>query len=163
MKTIYLIGFMGSGKSTIGQAYAEKNKKTYIDTDSFIETFHQKRISDIFKESGESTFRAFETEALKRVSAYEVVSTGGGIVENIENLQFMGKSGIIVYLHASFKEISIRLANDQTRPLWNSNIEGKIDLYDRRISLYQNHADYIIDTDQKAVDEIIAEIEEFRE
>lgn len=159
MKTIYFIGFMGSGKSTIGQAYADRYDKTYVDTDSFIEAFHEQKISDIFKHSGESTFRIFESEALEKVSNFEVVSTGGGIVENLKNLHMMQKNGIIIYLHASFDEIAVRLSSDQTRPLWNNNVEEKNALYNRRIALYREHADYIVDTDQKTVDDIVQEIE----
>src|SRR5690625_4351172 len=93
MKTIYLIGFMGSGKSTVGIALADKLEKTYVDTDQFIVDTHQQQIADIFQEFGENTFRNYETNALKEVSTYEVVSTGGGIVEKNENLQTMQKNG----------------------------------------------------------------------
>src|SRR5690625_6657369 len=79
MKTIYLIGFMGSGKSTVGIALADKLEKTYVDTDQFIVDTHQQQIADIFQKFGENTFRNYETNALKEVSTYEVVSTGGGI------------------------------------------------------------------------------------
>lgn len=161
MKTIYFIGFMGSGKSTIGQEYADKYNKTYVDTDAFIEEFQQRKISDIFKKSGESTFRIFETEALQEVSNFEVVSTGGGIIENIKNVHMMQENGIIIYLHASFDEIATRLESDQTRPLWDNNIEEKSNLYHRRIPLYRECADYIVDTDQKTVDEIVQEIENY--
>lgn len=149
---------MGSGKSTIGKEYAKKFEKTYVDTDDHIEKTQQQKISEIFESGGEEKFRIFETEALKQVFSYEVVSTGGGIVENIENLHVMKKNGIIIYLHTSFAEISKRLENDQSRPLWNNNIEGKINLYKRRIPLYRKFADYIIDTNEKEVDQIIGEI-----
>ncbi len=159
MGTIYLIGFMGSGKSTIGLALADKLEKTYVDTDQFIIETHQREIADIFRVNGESTFREYETSALKDVSTYEVVSTGGGIVEKNENLQTMQKNGLIFYLHASFKEISSRLEKDETRPLWKSDVEDKLNLYHRRIPLYKKCADHIINTDGKSVDKIVQEIE----
>lgn len=91
MQTIYLIGFMGSGKSTIGVRLADKLGKTYVDTDEFIVNTSQQKIADIFKNFGEDTFRNYETNALKEVSNYEVISTGGGIVEKNENLKIMQK------------------------------------------------------------------------
>lgn len=161
MKTIYLIGFMGSGKSTVGIALADKLEKTYVDTDQFIVDTHQQQIADIFQKFGENTFRNYETNALKEVSTYEVVSTGGGIVEKNENIQTMQKNGLIIYLHASFKEIENRLENDQTRPLWKSDDEEKLKLYLRRLSMYEKYADHIIHTDKKTVNEIVQEIENY--
>lgn len=161
MKTIYLIGFMGSGKSTVGIALADKLEKTYVDTDQFIVDTHQQQIADIFQKFGENTFRNYETNALKEVSTYEVVSTGGGIVEKNENIQTMQKNGLIIYLHASFKEIENRLENDQTRPLWKSDDEEKLELYLRRLPMYEKYADHIIHTDKKTVNEIVQEIENY--
>lgn len=161
MRTIYLIGFMGSGKSTVGLALADKLDKTYVDTDQFIVETHQREIADIFSRDGEGIFRDYEIDALKKVSNYEVVSTGGGIVEKSENLQTMQKNGLIVYLHASFQEIANRLKQDETRPLWNNNIEDKLNLYNRRIKLYKKYADHMIHTDGKALEEIVQEIENY--
>ena len=158
MKTIYLIGFMGSGKSTVGKKLAKNSSKTFIDTDDFIERTHKRKISDIFAVNGESTFRTYEIDALKQVSTYEIVSTGGGIVEKKDNLNTMKKNGIVFYLHASFEEIASRLENDDTRPLWNNEVEAKIKLYERRIPLYEQYADYIIQTNSKTVGEIVQEI-----
>jgi shikimate kinase len=161
MTTIYLIGFMGSGKSTIGVELAKKLSKTYVDTDQYIVEKHQREIAEIFQTDGERSFRNFEIDALREVSPYEVVSTGGGIVEKAENLQTMKNNGVIVYLHTSFQEIYNRLENDLTRPLWDSDIEDKKKLYYRRIPLYKEYADHIIDTDGKLIEELIVEIEEF--
>lgn len=161
MKTIYLIGFMGSGKSTIGLALAKRLTKTYVDTDQLIVETKKQEIAEIFQIDGESVFRDYEIKALKDGSTYDVVSTGGGIIEKSENIQTMQKNGLIIYLHASFKEISNRLERDQTRPLWNNNIEDKLNLYNRRIQLYKKYADRIIETDGKLVSEIVQEIEEY--
>lgn len=156
MKTIYLIGFMGSGKSTVGKAYAQKYSKTYVDTDDYIEVFYGQKISEIFKNCGEKVFRTFETEILAKTTLYEVVSTGGGIIEHVENIQIMQKNGIIIYLHTSFAEIEKRLKDDRQRPLWNhENLNEKKGLYDRRISIYRKYADFIIQTDQKSEAEIV--------
>lgn len=158
MKTIYLIGFMGSGKSTIAAELAKSLSTSYIDTDDYIENKHEVKIADIFNVSGEKVFRRYEILALKEVSSYDVVSTGGGIVENEENFNTMNDTGVIVYLKTSFEEISRRLENDTNRPLWDNNINEKITLYERRIPLYEKHADYVVVTDHKVVEDIVKEI-----
>lgn len=164
MKTIYLIGFMGCGKSTIGSHLSEQTNETYIDTDTYIEDLYEKEISEIFQESGEEVFRTYEIEALKNVSTYSIVSTGGGIVKKPENLNTMKTNGITIYLQTSFNEIIERLENDDSRPLWDSNLTDNMNvLYERRILLYEAHADYIIDTGNKTVEEITKEIEEIME
>lgn len=158
MNTIYLIGFMGSGKSTIGKELAEVLSKKYIDSDDYIENKHQEKIPNIFKTKGEEVFRDYETVALKEVSAYDVVSTGGGIVEKEKNLKTMKNTGVVIFLKTSFEEVSSRLKDDINRPLWDNDIEGKIKLFNRRIPLYESYADYIINTDNKSIKEIVREI-----
>ena len=160
MKTSYLFGFMGSGKSTIGQELAKQLSKKYIDTDDYIETKHQEKISNIFATKGEDIFRDYEINALKEVSAYDVVSTGGGIVEKEQNFNTMKKAGVVVFLQTSFKEVANRLKNDTERPLWDNDQNEKMDLFNRRIPLYESYADYIIKTYDKSIEEIVNEIRE---
>ncbi len=157
MQKIYLIGFMGSGKSTIGKALARKLGKSYVDTDTFIEEKYGS-IPEIFKNEGEETFRLYEIEALKATTTYDVISTGGGIVEKEENIQTMKKHGMIIYLHTSFKEISERLELDENRPLWNQDHEEKQKLFERRIPLYKKCSDHIVSTDHKSIEEVVEEI-----
>lgn len=158
MNTIYLIGFMGSGKSTIGYALAKRLSKTYIDTDELIEDTYQEKIADIFKVDGEDVFRNYEINALKKASYYDVVSTGGGIVEREENFKTMKDTGTVVYLDTSFAEISHRLINDTGRPLWNNHLEEKLNLFNRRVSIYKKFTDYTVKTDNRSIEEIINEI-----
>ena len=157
LKQIYLIGFMGAGKSTIGKAFSEKYNLSFVDLDPYIEKKHRKRISEIFKELGEDTFRNYETKALKELKDYNVIATGGGIVERKENLEVM-KDGIIVYLQASFKEIESRLQLDNKRPLWNQPLEERIALFNRRKKLYELYANFSISTNNKSIEEIVKEI-----
>lgn len=159
MKTIYLIGFMGCGKSTVGQHLSKAIGGKFVDSDQYIEEKHGQVIADIFKAFGEDTFRTYESEALKELGTYDVVSTGGGIVERRENLHSMNKNGTIVYLETPFDEIVERLKSDVTRPLWNSNEVDKMKaLYNRRIKLYEQFADVVINTDGKTIEVIVSEI-----
>lgn len=157
MKTIYLIGFMGSGKSTIGSRLSTLLNKAYIDTDIYIENKYKQQITKIFHEKGEDVFRAYESDALNELPN-GIVSTGGGIVERSININIMKASGIIVYLHTSFNEITNRLKHDQTRPLWKTNLASKKALFERRTELYENCADIVINTDNKLVNDIVNEI-----
>ena len=157
IQSIYLIGFMGSGKSTVGQALATKLNKTYIDTDQYIEEKYGS-IPKIFRDKGEDVFRLYEMNALQETLHYQIISTGGGIVEKIENLHKMKENGIIFYLHTSFHEISKRLGQDKNRPLWNRALEENKKLYHRRIPKYEEFSDYKIITDGKTIQEIVHEI-----
>lgn len=157
MKTIYLIGFMGSGKSTIGGKLGEVLIENYLDTDREIEKVYKQNIPEIFSEKGEETFRQYETAILKKVNQ-PIISTGGGIVERKENIHIMKQNGTIIYLATSFKEIFKRLEKDVNRPLWNKDIADRKALYYKRVHLYEKHADEIIVTDGKSPEMIVNEI-----
>lgn len=159
MTTIYLIGFMGCGKSTIGKALNRLTKRTYIDTDEYIQDKHQREIKEIFATEGEDVFRTYESEALKELTTYDIISTGGGIVERKENINVMRKNGMIVYLKTSFHDIIERLQHDDTRPLWNpEQVDDMRKLFNRRIDMYEYAADIIINTSDKTVAEIAKKI-----
>lgn len=152
MSVIYLIGFMGSGKSTVGAYLKETYQLSSVDTDEWIEKYYQKSIPSIFAEEGEEQFRQYEIEALRSIHGYDVIATGGGIVERDENYSTMHANGTIVYLQASFKEIMTRLQHDASRPLWKDQDIGKREkLYNRRHTLYTSFADVVIHTDQKTI------------
>src|SRR3982750_1343717 len=97
---VYVIGFMGCGKSKLGKQLAKKLNHEFIDFDELIEEQSGKKISEIFKDDGQPAFRNLETEILKRVSALNdiVVSTGGGTPCFNDNMKLMNASGITVYL-----------------------------------------------------------------
>ncbi|GAA0602554.1 shikimate kinase AroK [Virgibacillus siamensis] len=158
--TIYLIGFMGSGKSTVGKVLGGRIRGGHADTDVFIDAQYG-TISEIFRIHGENTFRKYESAALENLSAeHEIVSTGGGIVERQKNISLMKANGVIVYLQTAFTEIQSRLMHDTERPLWNTDMEKKEKLFRRRSQLYQGCADIAIQTDQKTPDDIAGEIQE---
>lgn len=159
MKSIFLIGFMGSGKTTIGKRLAKRLSYSYVDTDHIVERNQDCAISHIFAHEGEALFRNYETNALKQSIDAQIISTGGGIVERAENRQFMNESGIVIYLQATFNNISTRLQDDPTRPLWNNqDTDSKKDLFNRRLSLYEKCADHIINTDNRTIEQITEKI-----
>lgn len=159
MKTLYLIGFMGSGKSTIGEMLSNTLSLPHIDTDHMVEEVYGQTIASIFQSDGEGTFRAYESEVLKKTPPQNhIISTGGGIVEREENTLFMKTNGVVIYLATSFREIAKRLEDDQSRPLWSQNIQEKKNLFNRREKLYEGNADKLIHTDNKSAAEIIEEI-----
>lgn len=162
LKQLYLIGFMGCGKSTVGRYLQEEHDLSFVDTDTFIEETHGKEISEIFATGGEQLFRKIEIEALRSLNNVEIVSTGGGIVERKENQITMEKNGFIVYLETSFEEIVSRLQADTTRPLWNQNLKKREQLYERRNTLYLSFADAVIQTDAMTVEEIGEKIMKIR-
>jgi shikimate kinase len=121
---IYLIGYMGSGKSTVGKELAHALKLQFIDLDSYIEELNFKTIPEIFASEGEDGFRKAEQKALHEVSEFEniVIATGGGAPCFFDNMEYIKKTGTSLYLEGSPRILSERLMNSKTeRPL----IKGK--------------------------------------
>jgi shikimate kinase len=116
--SVFLIGMMGVGKTTIGQLLAHRLNYEFLDTDQFIEQATGQSVSTIFAESGESIFRQLETATLSQVSARlrKVVATGGGIVTSPDNWSYL-KHGVIIWLDLPVEHIQKRLSEDTTRPL----------------------------------------------
>lgn len=103
MQRIFLIGYMGAGKTTLGKALAQTMNLTFIDLDNFIEARHCKTIRDIFGEVGESGFRDIERRALIEVASFEdvIISLGGGTPCFFDNMDIVNKAGVSVYLKPS--------------------------------------------------------------
>ncbi|HLF20420.1 MAG TPA: shikimate kinase, partial [Bacteroidota bacterium] len=118
-KLVFLTGFMGSGKSTIGPILANTLGFHYVDVDKVIEKKSEKKIVEIFAAVGEKAFRSVERQALQEVSSLEaaVVSLGGGTIANEENFDLIHRSGVIVYLQVSAEEILHRVQRRTDRPL----------------------------------------------
>jgi shikimate kinase len=118
---VYLIGFMASGKSTIGEALAKKLDFDFIDLDIYIEKKHNKTIKQIFELSGEDHFRLLESEALREVAALSgnfLIASGGGTSCFYNSIDFMNKTGVTVYLKMEVGELVARLIDSKTeRPL----------------------------------------------
>lgn len=121
MYRIFLIGYMGCGKTTIGKKLAEKLGYGFVDIDACIEEKQFKSISQIFAELGEDKFRQLEKQMLHEVAQFEdvVISTGGGAPCFFDNMSFMNNQGLSVYIKLSTEELTARLAASKAnkRPL----------------------------------------------
>ena len=120
MRRIFLIGYMASGKTTVGKQLAKALGWQFVDLDVFIENRYRMNISEIFAKQGESAFREIERNALREVSIFEdvVISTGGGSPCFFDNMEVMKNAGQTVYLNVSVDELARRLNTGKTkRPL----------------------------------------------
>lgn len=128
-KNIVLIGFMGTGKTVTGRVLADKTGMKLVDMDSIIEERQGRAISDIFATDGEAAFRAMERELAKELSQCEglIISTGGGIVLNPDNIRDFESTGLVVCLTASTATIFDRLEHDTSRPLLSGDKKSQIE------------------------------------
>lgn len=162
MNNIYLVGFMGCGKSAIGRVLARMTYRRFMDTDALIVEREGMPISQIFEEKGEAYFRRVETEVLKKLTKEKkrIISCGGGVAMRIENVEEMRRGGHIVLLSAKPETILKRVARDENRPLLKGRktIEGITELMEARLPHYQAAADITVATDDRSMEDIAAEI-----
>lgn len=162
-KHIFLIGFMGVGKTTTSHRLRDKLKVKELDTDAMIVEQEGKSIADIFAESGEEYFRRLETELLDTLTTKEpcIVSCGGGMAMREVNVEKMKACGTVVFLTATPETIYQHVKNSTDRPLLNGNmnIPYITELMQAREPKYQAAADITIQTDGltpiKVADKII--------
>jgi shikimate kinase len=158
---IILTGFMGTGKSSVGQKVAQRLNKRFVDTDVVIATETGKTIAAIFAEQGEAHFRALERAAIARVSEAQdiVVATGGGAMVNEDNARRLKESGMVICLTAAPDVIWARVQNNTDRPLLQG--ENPLDkiraLLTSRAEAYAK-ADLTIDTSTLSIDEVVETI-----
>ncbi len=159
MKNIYLVGFMGSGKSTVGKILAEKTKRNFIDVDKLIEEKEGRKIKDIFKKEGEIYFRELEKKTLEELINTEnyVISTGGGLGANPDNMKKMKENGIVIWLDITLNTVLDRCKNDEDRPLLNRPMENIKNLFEERKKVY-GLASYRINAENKTPMQIVEEI-----
>lgn len=150
-KNIALIGFMGTGKTTVGKILAEKLNYDFVDTDDYIEDIIGKSIKDIFDEYGEDYFREKETEILNEIlkKNKQVISTGGGLITRDINREMLLNECYVVSLSATAKNIYFRVKDNNDRPLLNTaHPERAIrQLLHKRYKYYQQ-CHYMIKTDE---------------
>ena len=161
MKNIVLVGLMGAGKSSVGMKLADLLTYEFLDTDNIIETQQGQSINDIFATHGELSFRKLENSVISDLGNLEnkIISTGGGSVENIENLNVLKVNGFIVYLKASPEGLFERIKNQTNRPLLqNENPLNTLQILLERREKNYLLADYVVDTMGKDVDAVAREI-----
>lgn len=150
-ENIALIGFMGSGKSTIGKQLAKVLEMKFIDIDKEIESKEGRSIPEIFDTEGEAYFRNLERETIKEQSRENniIISTGGGSIVDNQNVKSLIGSSFVVYLDCTVECIYNRVKRRKNRPLLNvENILEKIEeLLSKRERLYRISADYIVSID----------------
>lgn len=165
-----MIGFMGSGKSTIGIKLSYRLRRAVEDTDKLIVRKTGRNISDIFAKEGEAYFRELETDVLRSLCetcspkySPKIFSVGGGTPVREENRPLLRQLGIVVYLRIRPETVYQRLKGDTTRPLLQGdNPQEKIrTLLEARKEAYESCADLIIDVDDKEAVVILDLIEEY--
>src|SRR6056297_2749355 len=160
---IYLIGMMGSGKSTIGKLLAKNIYYKFIDVDDFIVKHSEyESVNEIFEEKNEEFFRTLENDAMKELSDFEktVIATGGGVILNEENIQIMHSTGIVIYLESDIENLVRRLKDAKDRPLLKGvDLKKKLErLFNKRESLYSQAANLTIDISAKDKNSIVERI-----
>lgn len=159
---LFLIGFMGTGKSTVASELSRLLRRTVLEMDEAIEQWEAMSIPDIFAAHGESYFRELETKLLTetRNTCNLVVSCGGGAAMRKNNVTEMKRNGIIILLTATPETILGRVQSDDNRPLLKGRKTAAdiAALMNTRKSAYENAADITIATDGKTAAEIAAEI-----
>ncbi|MGH7800594.1 MAG: shikimate kinase [Thermodesulfobacteriota bacterium] len=162
-QNIFLIGFMGAGKTTVGKILAKKLKLTFIDLDEVIEKELNLTIQEIFSRYGEDFFRDAETKALRSIADKDrhVVAAGGGVVLRKENWQIMKANGFTVYLRAPAEVLWSRVKNNTSRPLLQveNPFERVCELLSKRIPLYEK-ADFSVDTENISPEGVAEKIRE---
>ena len=136
---IYLVGFMCSGKTTVGSLLANRLNYSFLDLDTEIEKLEGSSIPEIFERKGEKYFRKLEFLVLKKVSKREnvVISTGGGLGANPKAMEFMKNNGKVVWLDIDFETFLKRCSADGNRPLLKKSISELKKLFDERKKIYE--------------------------
>lgn len=144
MGHIFLCGFMGCGKSTIGRQLAKLVGVKFIDLDQYIVESAKMTIPQIFEKYGENHFRQLEVDSLKKLidSPPCVIAFGGGTVTREENVKNAKSSGKIIFLNPSFKTCYNRIKNDKNRPLVINNSKDQLfEIYKQRENIYRDACD----------------------
>ena len=161
MPNIILVGFMGTGKTSVGRRLSQRLKMPYLDTDEIIEQSAGRRITDIFAQHGESYFRELESQAVQKISGLDmhVISTGGGIVLRAGNLEVLKRNGLVFCLKATSEEIWARVKNETHRPLLKAPapVEKIRKMLEAREAYYAL-ADYTIQTDGLPIEQVTDEV-----
>lgn len=162
-KNIVLIGFMGSGKTTVGIRLSYRLRKSIEDTDKLIERRQKRTIREIFEQDGEEKFREMETELLRDAvhkMKNQIISVGGGTPIKEENRELLKQLGTVVYFRVKAETVCERLKNDTTRPLLQCEnpLERITKLLEQRKEAYEACADIIIDVDELNMQQVVDKV-----
>lgn len=157
MKSVYLCGFMGCGKTTVGRLAAKHLGLEFFDLDDYIEEKCKMKIPEIFEKYGEEHFRKLESEAIMEFEHKKgVVATGGGALLSEKNAEIANSCGIVVFIDADFEICYDRIKDDRHRPIaYNSTKEELLARFESRYPLYKAHSR--ISVDGNASPSVIAE------
>ena len=160
--SIYLVGMMGAGKTTVGRLLARRLKLRFVDSDHEIERRCGVKVPTIFDIEGETGFRARESHVLADLTALEgiVLATGGGAVLADENRGRLAAGGTVIYLCARPEDLYERVRQDRNRPLLATAdpLERLRELYVQRDPLYRSVADLVVDTGRQTVQTLTREL-----
>ena len=161
-KSVYLVGFMATGKSTVGRELATRLQMPFVDMDQILETDSGLSIRQIFAQQGEQAFRELEQKALDTLLAGppSVIATGGGTPCNGSAMRSMLDDGFVVQLTASLDQVLARAGASGERPLLDMPREQLQDLYDVRAPVY-GRAHGLVEVGERCLDEVVAEVEDF--
>jgi shikimate kinase len=168
---IILIGYRGTGKTSVGKRLSEKLRAAFCDTDELIEAAAGRSIREMVEEGGWSFFREREKKIIRDVAAMQgtVIATGGGAVMDEENAEVLKNQGILIWLNADVETIVQRIQNDSQsngkRPFFSGNdlLQETVDVLEKRMPVYRRLADLSVNTANKGIDEIVDEICQFIE
>lgn len=163
MRNIILFGFMGCGKTTVGNLLSQHTDKPFVDMDEYIEEQAKMPVSRIFELYGEEHFRSLEREAARHFSKENnlIIAAGGGTMTFPENVRLLKAGGNAVFLDISLETAYRRLEDSTTRPLLERSDKKEFikELYSKRLPIYKNAADYIVNADpdpEKVVQNILS-------
>ena len=161
MVNLALIGFMGTGKTSVGRLLAEQLRFEFLDTDELIQSRTGRTINDIFVQDGEPAFRELERQVVEELATRQqtVISTGGGLPTNPDNLAQLKRHALVVCLWTAPEKIWERVKNQSHRPLLHAaDPQQKIrDLLAARAPFYRQ-ADVLVNTDQRSAREVAQQI-----
>lgn len=164
-RPVFFIGFMGAGKTSVARRIARTCGVSSVDLDTFLERREGKRIKSIFAESGEEGFRLIETDVLAEIAGKDdplLVSCGGGVVLREENRDILKSAGVVIHLRVSADEAASRIGDKSSRPLFQ-DIEAARARCEERAPLYDEVADFIVDTAGRSVPSIAYEVQKLLE
>lgn len=158
---IVLIGFMGSGKTSVTEVLAKKLGLKSIDMDELVLKLSRfKSINEIFEKKGENSFRSMELVVARTLVDTDnvVISTGGGVVVSKQTMDSLSKNSVVIYLRLRFDNASKRVSQKKIRPPLFQDINQAKKLFDKREPLYASYADIIVNTDNRDLNEVLESI-----